>query len=177
MMRKILLLACVLALTGCAWIGLGDDSSTVSASEPEATVSESDNGAAEPETATPAKKETKTTKGSKSEAQIREELEATGKKLASQASRTLMPNKSHPEYRQSGGVWIAKYIDVNPASVRTSMSPGSSKGLYVGRISYQEKVMECQGASKDAALKGTCKQVGGRNVTELIRYDGKAWLD
>lgn len=181
-MRKILVLACALALTGCAWMGFGDDSATVSASEPETEASEiAAEPAAEPEAAKPAKSEAKTsaktTKGAKSEAQIREELDATGKKLASQAARTLMPNKSNPQYRQSGGMWIAKYIDVNPASVRTSMAPGSSKGLYTGRVSYQEKVMECQGASKAAALSGSCKQVSGRNVTELIRYDGKQWLD
>lgn len=180
-MRKILVFVCVLALTGCAWLGWSDDSETVSASEPEAAVSEpTAEPAKEPEVKKPSKstaKEAKPVKGAKSEAQIRAELDATGKKLAAQAGRTLMPNKANPEYRQSGGMWIARYIEVNPASVSTDMSPGSTKGLYVGKIHYQEKIMECQGATKAAALSGTCKQVSSRNLTELIRYDGKAWLD
>lgn len=188
-MRKILVLACALALTGCAWMGFGDDSATVSASEPGSEASETAaeaseaaaETAAEPQETKPAKSEAKTppttTKGAKSEAQIREELDATGKKLASQASRTRMPNKANPEYRQSGGMWIARYIEINPGSVRTSMAPGTSKGLYTGRVSYQEKVIECKGATKAAALGGTCTQVKASNVTELIRYDGKAWLD
>lgn len=177
-MRKILVLACALALSGCAWMGLGDDSATVSASESEAAASETGSeAAAEPETAQPARSSAKAAKGAKSEAQIREELDATGKKLATQASRTRMPNKSNPEYHQSGGVWTARYIEINPASVRTSMSPGTSKGLYTGRVSYQEKTIGCKGATKAAALSGTCTQIKASNVTELIRYDGKAWLD
>lgn len=182
-MRKILLIACAFALSGCAWLGFGDDSSSVSATEPETMASEpavevdSEPEPAVKQDAKKAAKTTKAAKGKKSEEQIKAELDAMGKKIASQASRTRMPNRNNPKYRQAGNVWIAEFIDVNPNSVTTSMSPSKTPGQYTGKIYYQERVMECQGPTKQAAVSGDCKQVRSSNLTELIRYDGKAWQD
>lgn len=185
-MRKILVFACAFALTGCAWFGWGDDSETVASSETQAAAEEplaeapavqvGETTPTSAKKATKPAKATKSSKGAKNEAQIKAELDATGKKLAGQSARTLLPNKAKPEYKQAGGEWIASYIDVDPNSVTTEMRPGAN-GSYVGVIHYQEKFMECRGATKQAALNGSCKQVRARNLSELIRYNGKVWED
>lgn len=180
-MRKFCLLLSTLILSGCAWLGFGDDSETISTSETQAAEAAAATEEVTPEPEKPAakataKKATKATKGTKSEAQIKAELDAMGKKLAGQSARTLLPNKSKPDYRQVGKEWIASYIDVDTNNVTTELRPGSA-GQYVGFIRYQERFMECRGATKQAALKGNCQQVKTRNLNELIRYDGKAWQD
>lgn len=179
-MRKICALACVLALSGCAWLGFGDDSDTVSTSESQAaevTPEAKSEAAAKVVEPTETKAPAKVAKGAKNEAKIKAELDVMGKKLAAQSARTLLPNKSKPDYKQVGGEWIASYIDVDTNNVTTEMRPGAN-GQYVGFIRYQERFMECRGASKQAAMSGgNCQQVRTRNLNELIRYDGKAWQD
>lgn len=186
-MRKICILACALALSGCAWLGFGDDSDTVSTSESQAAeaapapepVKEKPAKAISEKKAKPAKgqKATKAVKGAKSEEKIKAELDVMGKRLAAQSGRTLLPNKSRPEYKQVGGEWVASYIDVDSNNVSTEMRPGAN-GQYVGFIRYQERFMECRGKTKQAAMSGgNCRLVRTRNLNELIRYDGKEWQD
>lgn len=183
-MRKLVIFACALALSGCAWLGWGEDTETAAQSEtaPVAETPMEEAPAVQVEQTAPETKSAKKTKASKSskgaktEAQIKAELDAMGKKLAAQSARTLVPNRSKPEYKQAGGEWIASFISVDPNSVTTEMKPGNA-GNYVGVIRYQEKFMECRGATKQAALNGACKQVKTRNLSELIRYDGKEWQD
>ncbi len=178
-MRNFFAFACILALSGCAWLGFGDDSETVSSSETqaaEAVPAPEPAPAPKVEKKAPAKA-AKAAKGAKNEAKIKAELDVMGKKLAAQSARTLLPNKSKPNYRQAGGEWIASYIDVDASHVTTEMRPGAN-GQYVGFIRYQERFMECRGATKQAAMSGgDCKQVKSRNLNELIRYDGKSWQD
>ncbi|MBD5642035.1 MAG: translation initiation factor 2 [Desulfovibrio sp.] len=178
-MRKILACVFALALTGCAWLGFGDDSETVAANEPETMASEPavevGSETSEPVAEAP-KKSARTTRGAKSEAQIKAELDAMGKRLAAQSGRTLLPNRSKPDYKQVGGEWVASFIDVDTSHVTTEMRPGAN-GQYVGFIRYQERFMECRGKTKQGALNGSCTQVKTRNLNELIRYDGKAWQD
>ena len=183
-MRKIVLIFCSVALAGCAWLGFGEDSQSSSQDDVSSTTSEpAAESAAEPaqeqtpaEPAKPAQKATRAVKGAKSEAQIKAELDAMGKKLAAQSARTLLPNRSNPEFKRVGNDWVASFIDVDTNNVRTEMRPGSN-GQYVGFIRYQERFMECRGATKEAALKGSCTQVKTRNLNELIRYDGRMWQD
>lgn len=189
-MRKYATIAAITAmLCGCSWFGGGDDSTTTAVAENEAQAAPvAQAQTAEPATATAqgepgaaAKSAAKATakkavKGAKTEAQIKAELDQMGKKLAAQSGRTVMPNKSRPDYRQAGDQWVASFIEVNPNEVTTEMRPGSN-GTYVGVIRYSEHFMECQGATKQAALSGSCTQVKSRNLSELIRYDGKAWQD
>lgn len=185
-MRKILVFGCALLLTGCAWFGWGEDSETVAQSEPvaaapdetmaEAPAVQVQEEAAASKSTQKAAKSPKAAKGAKSEAQIKAELDAMGKKLAAQSGRTLLPNRSNPEYKQVGGEWVASFIDVDSNHVTTDMRPGSN-GTYVGSIHYQEKFMECRGATKQAALSGSCNQVRTRNMNELIRYNGSVWED
>lgn len=180
-MRRFLVIAAMLGLmNGCAWLGFGDDSSdttqveTAQAAEPETP--------AEPAQAAPESKKVEkkvaksTSKGAKSEAQIKAELDKMGAKLVAQSARTLLPNKANKNVKQVGGQWVATYMNVDTAHVSTEMRPGSN-GQYVGFIRYQEEIMECKGATREAALAAPCHKVGARRLNELIRYDGKEWQD
>lgn len=186
-MRKFAFIIAVFGLlSGCSWLGFGDDSSTtaaatepVASSEAAPAVEEAAKPAATSK-ATAAKKATKTvakaTKGAKSEAQIKAELDQMGRKLAAQSSRTLLPNKANKDVKHVGGQWVASYIDVRPDEVRTELRRGAS-GQYVGSIRYSEHFMECRGATRQEALKAPCTETRTRNLNELIRYDGKQWQD
>lgn len=187
LMRKIVMAVAILGLmcNGCAWLGFGDDSeastTTTPAQNPE-TKAEEPTQAPEEVKSEPVKKGKKTTaktakKGAKTEAQIKAELDQKGHQLAAQSARTLMPNKAHKEVKKVGDQWVATYVEVNPNNVTTELRPGSSAGLYVGFIRYQEHVMECRGATREAALKASCAQVRTRNLNELIHYDGRQWQD
>lgn len=189
-MRKFLLALIALAFinTGCAWLGFGDDSETTAETITEEPKVEETAPVKEAETkAAPAKKEAvqntvakkttaKAARGSKSESQIKAELDKMGHKLAAQSARTLLPNKANKEVKQRGGQWVATYIEVDPTQVTTELRPGAN-GQYVGFIRYQEKIMECHGNTRQQALTANCSHVRSRNLNELIRYDGHEWQD
>ncbi|BAV92496.1 translation initiation factor 2 [Candidatus Desulfovibrio trichonymphae] len=126
-----------------------------------------------PETPPKAHKATKTS--AKTEAEIRAALEVTAHKLTAQAARTVMPHKSSKEVKMEGEEYVAAYIEVDIVNVAMEMRPGTNAGHYVGAIRYQENIYECRGPNKNAALSAPCKQVGKRNITELINFDGKTW--
>lgn len=187
-MRKSLVFVVVLSLMagGCAWFSSSEESETVT---PAAQGQESAAPASEPapEVAKPAAKapakaarntaaKTSGRKGAKSEAQIKAELDKMGHKLAAQSARTLLPNKANKEVRKVGDQYVATYLEVDTGNVSTEMKPGAN-GQYVGFIRYQERIFECRGATRQAALSAPCTQVRARRLNELIRYDGKAWQD
>ncbi|GFH62373.1 MAG: conserved hypothetical protein [Candidatus Desulfovibrio kirbyi] len=122
-----------------------------------------------------AKADVKPTKGAKTEAAIRAELEATGRNLVGQAARTLRPSKSEKNVKKVGNAWVASYLEVDIATVSTQMHVGSASGRYVGTVVYHEKVYECRGASKQAALSALCNHTHNRSINEMIYYDGKIW--
>ena len=187
-MRKSLVFIVALSLMagGCAWFTSSEESETVTpAPQAEAAPAAEPAPAAEAAKApaqTSAKKATKAAaktaakKGAKSEAQIKAELDKMGQKLVNQSKRTLLPNKANKEVKKVGNEYVATYLEVDTNNVSTEMKPGAN-GQYVGFIRYQERVFECRGATRQAALSAPCTQVRARNLNELIRYDGKEWQD
>jgi len=174
----VLLLMLVVSLGGCAWLG-GDTEDPVpaavaqdEAAAPEAAAGEAK--AAPSSQKTKAGSSSKAKKGGKSEATIRAELDKVGKKLAAQASRTVMPSKSSKQVRKVDDGYVATYVQIDTTNVSTEMRPGTG-GQYVGVVRYQEQVYECRGKSKKEALSAQCSQTRSRRLSELIRYDGKAW--
>ena len=111
---------------------------------------------------------------SKKEAAVRAELDKVGHKLAAQAARTVMPSRSSKQVKQRGKEYVATYVEIDSKNVTTEMRPGTG-GQYVGVVRYQEKIYECRGKNRAAALKAQCEQVRSRRLSELIRYDGKRW--
>ncbi|MBD5416614.1 MAG: translation initiation factor 2 [Desulfovibrio sp.] len=186
-MRKALVFVVVLSLMagGCAWFTSSEESETVTPAAPaeEAAAPAAEPAPAAPAAKAPAKKaatkvaaKTAARKGAKSEAQIKAELDKMGQKLVNQSKRTLLPNKANKEVKKVGGEYVATYLEVDTNNVSTEMKPGAN-GQYVGFIRYQERVFECRGATRQAALSAPCTQVRARNLNELIRYDGKEWQD
>lgn len=198
-MRKSLLPVVALSLlaSGCAWFSSSEESETVTpATQVEEMVAPTDEppsaltgkgakaatkgaqASAKTSAKTSAKASPKTSakKGPKSEAQIKAELDRMGQKLAAQSARTLLPNKANKDVRKVGNQYVATYLEVDTANVTTEMTPGAN-GQYVGFIRYQERIFECPGATKQAALAAPCNQVRARRLNELIRYDGNAWQD
>lgn len=184
-MRKSLVFVVALSLLtgGCAWFTSSEESETVTPAAAQEAVAPAAEAApsAEPAKAT-AKSSAKATaksaakKGAKSEAQIKAELDKMGQKLVNQSKRTLLPNKANKEVKKVGSEYVATYLEVDTNNVTTEMRPGAN-GQYVGFIRYQERVFECRGATRQAALSAPCTQVRARNLNELIRYDGKEWQD
>lgn len=182
-MRRIFAIVAVLALmsSGCAWLGFGDDESSSETTTTAQAEPLQEEAAPAPEVKAESKgKKTssgsKSKKAAKSEEQIKKELDAMGQKLVNQSARTLLPNQAHKEVAKKGSEWVATYFHVDTNNVRTELRPGAN-GQYVGFIRYQEEIMECRGATKQAALSAPCKKVGSRRLNELIRYDGNAWQD
>lgn len=188
-MRKALVFVVALSLMagGCAWFTSSEESETVTPAAPAETAAapaaepapaEAPKAPAKSTAKAAAKTATKTAakKGAKSEAQIKAELDKMGQKLVNQSKRTLLPNKANKEVKKVGGEYVATYLEVDTNNVSTEMRPGAN-GQYVGFIRYQERVFECRGATRQAALSAPCTQVRARNLNELIRYDGKEWQD
>lgn len=184
-MRIFLAFILTLGLTtsGCAWFNGGDaaEAQTPSAQPQEEVVVAEVVTEPAPVPVKPAaksrakaEKAPRAARGAKSETEIRAELDKVGHKLAAQASRTVMPSAAAKEVRKDGSGYVASYVEVDTSNVTTELRPGA-KGQYVGFIRYQEKIYECRGPSKQAALSAPCKQVRARRLNELIRYDGKAW--
>ena len=188
-MRMILALILTLGLTtgGCAWFG-GSSSTEEQPAQPQQQAA-AEEPAPAPEVPAKTKAKDKSAKKTekkvekqaagkkvaKSESQIAAELDMVGHKLAAQAARTVMPSKSSKEVRSDGKDFVASYVDVDAANVTTEMRPGAN-GQYVGFVRYQEKVMECRGKTKQAAITtASCEQVKARNLNELIRFDGSTW--
>lgn len=168
-----------LALSGCAWFG-GETAEPSPAVQAESSAvgvdSQAGKGTAvqEKQSSQKAKASTKRKAGAKSEDTIRAELDSVGRKLVRQASRTVMPSKSSKQVKKVNKEYVASYVEIDTDDVSTEMRPGSA-GQYVGVVRYLERMYECRGKSKKAALSATCEQIRSRGVRELIRYDGKAW--
>lgn len=166
---------------GCAWLGFGDDDSSVTQTEEASAATQEpavqmEESAPAPTATKKAAKTAKTKKGAKSEAEIKAALDQKAKQLVSQSARTLLPNKAHKEVAKVGSEWVATYMHVDTENVSTELRPGAN-GQYVGFIRYKEDIMQCRGATKEAALKAPCERSGARRLTELIRYDGREWQD
>lgn len=164
-------------LTGC---GLFSDSSNDNLVDSQATVQNDEETQVEEVQETSKGKKKNKNKNEqpsrvlKTEADIRADLDRVAKKLVSQAARTVVPKKSAKEVKKIGNEYIATYIEVDPNAVSTEMNP-ADKGKYVGFIRYEEKIYECKGSTKAAALKAECLQARSRRLTEMIYFNGKAW--
>ena len=182
-MKKVLAFLAMFSLfnSGCAWLGFGDDESSVVAQTEETMASEP---AVQMEETAPAKSASKQTakttskskKGAKSEAEVKAALDKKAQQLVAQSARTLLPNKAHKEVKQVGSQWVATYMNVDTQNVSTELRPGAN-GQYTGLIRYREEIMQCKGSTREAALKAPCEKAGARRLTELIRYDGREWQD
>lgn len=168
------LLVVSFVLGGCAWLSGGEADESAPAAMPQAEAAVSEDAPAAAKDTKKTQVQAKSKKQVRSEAAIRADLDKVGRKLASQASRTVMPSKASKQVKKVNNEYVATYVEIDTVNVTTEMRPGS-KGQYVGVVRYQEKVFECRGKSRQAALGAQCVQTRSRRLSELIRYDGRAW--
>ncbi|MDR2574346.1 MAG: translation initiation factor 2 [Desulfovibrio sp.] len=114
-------------------------------------------------------------RGGKGEEQIRSELDEVARKLTAQAARTLRPSKDAKEIRKDGDEYVAFYVEVDTDNVTAEMRPASTPGMYVGIVGYAEKIFECRGNDKKAALAAPCREIKKGGRSEMILFNGKIW--
>ena len=121
------------------------------------------------------KKET-TRKGTESLESVQAKLDVVGKKLVSDAARTVTPTAKAKAVAPADKGFAATYVEVDQSSLTTEVRPASGPGgQYVGVIKYLENHYECRGATKAEALSAPCAKVKTRRMNELIRYDNGKW--
>ncbi len=109
-----------------------------------------------------------------SEEVIKKQLDETGMRLVKYAAGSVQPPKSKKSVTKEGSEYVARYVEIDPASMRTELRPAAAPNTpRVGLVRYQEVHYECRGATKSAALKAECLPTRTRRLTEMISYDGK----
>ncbi len=112
---------------------------------------------------------------SASDASIKAQLEAVGKKLVQQAAKNILPHQNNKAVTQEGSAFAARYVDVAEESLVTEMHQAQGNDR-VGTIKYTEVHYVCRGATKAAALKAPCTVEKRRNMTEIVAYTKGKWL-
>jgi len=180
MRRYFISCLCLLFLAGCASTS-GSDSAKLEQQE----VAQAQVEPMQPEPAPVEQKKGKKSKKKestkkvqykpKSEAQIRQELDATARSLLTRASHTITPSKHNKRVTQTSKGYVATYISVDPTRYTTDMRPASKHGQYSGFVRYSEDVYECTGKTRAEALKAECHQVRSKRMNEMIHFDGTKW--
>lgn len=105
---------------------------------------------------------------------VKQKLDVVGKKLVQDAAKNVTPSVHAKAVTPEGKEFVARYVEVDVASMTTEVRPASGPGgKFIGVIKYMENQYECRGTSKVEALKAPCSMVRSRRMNELIRYDGK----
>ena len=89
---------------------------------------------------------------------LKARLEEFGKKVAESFNRTVLPSINKKEVtKNSGGGFTARYLAIDPQSIRVSFKPAidpKSPVKYIGTLNYAEMTFTCTAPTRDAALKG-----------------------
>ena len=106
------------------------------------------------------------------------QLDEFAKKRLDLVCDNIRPCKTKKDVIQSGAVYIARYLEVDVASLATEITVAEGFGAkYIGSVIYYEQIFECRGATKEEALAGEFDLVRKRHVTELFRYNKGRWID
>lgn len=178
---KLVLAMCLCACMLCGCLGSGSGGNADGDAAQAAAPAEDTAAAPEADAKKPAKgqKGQKDQKGKKgkvtTQAEAKAQLDATAKKLVSNAAKTVTPNINNKAVSKVGKEYVAKYTSIDVNSVSTDVRPTNTPGHYVGTVRYMEHFYECRGKTKAEALKASCSRTHGRRMSELIHYDGKKW--
>lgn len=112
-------------------------------------------------------------------AKVKEQLDIFAKRKLALINQGLRPGKNSKEVTKRNGMFVARYIQVHPETLKTRFRSNTSNPpvRYVGFLQYQESHYECQAKTKEKALKGPFSVVRLRNMTEIIMYDNHGWHD
>lgn len=92
------------------------------------------------------------------------------------SNRDMLYNASRKEVTQAGGVYKARYIELDGNTLSIEVKPsGHSHSPFIGTMTYVERTFECEGKTKAEAEKGSFACVKESRVAEIFRYSGNAW--
>lgn len=108
---------------------------------------------------------------------VKAELDNFAQTHVRRANATIKPNRSKAEVNKEKGVYVARYLEVDPDTLTTEIYPSTGQGsTYIGHVVYLEKTYECIGDTKMQAENGTFKQTRARRIREITRYSKGAWV-
>jgi hypothetical protein len=114
---------------------------------------------------------------SASHTDIQAKLDAFAKKTVASINRCVMPSKAKKEIKPgSGGGYMARYVEIDPRSVRTSFKVSSSSVVsHIGYLNYDEVEYICTGANAKAAASAPCSPIRRQRMTELVKFVNGQW--
>jgi hypothetical protein len=107
---------------------------------------------------------------------VQAQLDAFAQRTIASINRCVIPSKAKKEVTNSGGKYTARYVEIDPASVRTSYKSSTSSVVsYIGYMNYEEVEYVCTGSSAKAANSGPCVPLRREKMTELVKYVNGDW--
>lgn len=109
---------------------------------------------------------------------IQNALDSFAKGCITSMNRQRRPGIYQKEVqRQPDGTFMARYLAVDPDSLKTSYSPteGHKTITHIGRMDYHEVEYTSIGKNQQQALAGPFNEVNRSPVTELIKYKLGKW--
>lgn len=109
---------------------------------------------------------------------VQNKLDEFAKTTITSLNRCVVPSAGKKAVTQnSDGSFTARYIAIDPNSIRTSYKKPDKAGpvTYIGYMNYTESEYQCTAASKAAAENGPFTPKNSKMLTELIKYLNGKW--
>ncbi len=107
---------------------------------------------------------------------VQRDLDAFAKDCLAKMNRNIRPGINAKEVVAVAEGFRARYLLIDPDSLRTSFSASENKAVdYIGRLSYHEVEYVCVGKTKAQALAGPFSEHNRRPLTELIKHMRGKW--
>lgn len=91
-------------------------------------------------------------------------------------NKEIRPGMSSKEVVKHPDGFIARYMQIDPASLKTSYSVSENKAVaYIGRVMFHRVEYVCIAKSKEQALAGPFVEANRQPVTELIMHMKGKW--
>ena len=108
---------------------------------------------------------------------LQHKLEVFAKTTIASINRNILPSSNKKQVTQNGdGTFTARYLEIDPASVRTSYKPSDSSAVsHIGYMTYDEVEYSCTATSQKDAQAGPFKGERRTNMTELVKCVKGNW--
>ena len=108
--------------------------------------------------------------------EVKIQLDAAARAHLERVERTLRPNQANKEVSNQGKGFVAKYLEVDKDRLSTELADHQVQGFaYVGNLIYVVHEYQCQGATRQEALNGSCQKVKSSRIREFTRYANGKW--
>jgi hypothetical protein len=118
----------------------------------------------------------KSKKAASSPADIQSKLDDFAKKTIDSINRCVLPSKAKKEIKPAADGYAARYLEIDPRSVRTTYKVSSSTVVsHIGYMNYDEVEYICTGKNARAAAAAPCSPIRRQRMTELVKYVNGQW--